>query len=67
MGNIGAIIVHFSLSLAGIRLKMTIAAPPSPISAPSFPLANPVIPAKAGIQRGRGACEPGHLPEIKYK
>ena len=26
-----------------------------------------VIPAKAGIQRGRGACEPSHLSEIKYE
>ena len=34
---------------------------------PPFPLSTPVIPAKAGIQRGRGACEPSYLSEIKYE
>ena len=26
-----------------------------------------VIPAKAGIKRGRGACEPSQISEIKYE
>ena len=43
MGNGGGIIVRFTLGRADFRLRWVIVAP-------SFPLSNPVIPAKAGIQ-----------------
>ena len=37
--------------VVAIRLKWTMFAPPFLFSAPSLPIPNPVIPAKAGIQR----------------
>ena len=43
----GAIIVSFIPARADVRLKQA-------ISAPSFPISTPVIPAKAGIRRAAG-------------